>query len=329
MGSLIEGTASGTNRNSMIFKDIPSIYRTSASLEKPFRSLKIEAKDDFFREDCVEKYVDFWKKYAKTGDLRRVLGTEFITHGDLGNLHPGLFSGKTLWVIDGASGLKGQKLDSFCSYIQTANEDHFFLCVEKEAAPKSLEVEAAILFPTLKPWERQPWIVKWIEAFLKKQEKVIAGDAAALLASAFLDNRCALVGELEKLVLYRLNETAITVSDVRAISAIDIQPTMWQLIDALLKKDAKMIATCLLAADMNDIGMLRFVKNQLQKLVIAAQEDSPVKLKSQERQVACIRNLGAHTVIKWINRLEQEDVSIRAGKEENASLLPLFLSFCR
>lgn len=312
----------------MIVKDIPSIYRTLHQLEKPFRVLKIECKDDFFRDDCAEKYIDFWKRYAKTGEIRRVSGVEFITHGDMGDFHPGLFSGKTLWVIEGASSLKGQKVDSFCSYIQTANEDNFFLCVERESAPKVLSVDAAIAFPALKPWERQPWLVKWIESYLKKQGKAIASDAAILLAMGFPDNRRALTSELEKLSLYRLNETAITLSDVQAIGSVDIQPTMWQLIEALLKKDGATVASCLLAADMSDIGLLRFVKNQLQKLIVAVQENSSVSFKSQERQIACIRKLGVHTVIGWINRLEREDVSIRAGKEENASLLPLFLSFC-
>lgn len=313
----------------MIVKDIPSIYRTLHQLEKPFTVLKIECKDDFFREDCAEKYIDFWKRYAKNGEIHRVSGADFIACGERGELQPNLFSGKTLWVIEGAGSLKGQKTENLCSYIQTGNQDTFFVCVEKDSSLKELTADGVICFPALKPWERQPWLVKWIEGYVKKQGKAIASDAANLLASAFPDNRHALTSELEKLCLYRLNEAAIMLADVHAIGAIELQPTMWQLIDALLKKDAPMVASCLQAADMNDIGLLRFVKNQLQKLIVAAQENAAVSFKSQERQIACIRKVGAHTVIGWINRLEREDVNIRSGKEENGSLLPLFLSFCR
>ncbi len=325
MGSIVKRIFEDTVVN---VKDIPTIYRTLHQLEKPFRVLKIECKDDFFREDCAEKYIDFWKRYTTNGEIRRVSGADFMACGERGEFAPSLFSVKTLWVIEGAGSLKGQKTESFCSYIQTAHDDAFFVCIEKDGSLKQLEADGVISFPTLKPWERQQWLVKWIEGYAKKQGKAIASDAANRLAAAFSDDRHALTSELEKLCLYRLNESTITLSDVQAIGAIELQPTMWQLIDGLLKKDAPLVASCLQAADMNDIGLLRFVKNQLQKLIVAAQENAAVSFKSQERQIACIRKLGAHTVIGWINRLEREDVNIRAGKEETGSLLPLFLSFC-
>ncbi len=320
----------------MKISDLSSIYRTLSTVDQPYRLLVIEGSDDFFRDDCKERYVEFWKKKYPDGDVKRVSAADFLAQANQLQEGPSLFGTKTLYIVEGVGSVKGKKSAEIASIAGKAQDDVCFLFLDSDAVPKDLladaqEHGAAFLLPDMKPWERQPFIVSWIQAFVKKREKTIDKDAASLLAQAFPSDRWGLIQELEKLCVYRLNDASISLQNVEEIGNVDLQPTMWQLLDGLLAGDGKVVAHCLLqSSDMHDIAVLRFMKNQLERLLLALESDGPARNKSQERQMAVVRKRGVPTIVTWINKLKMQEVAIRSGLEESAegSLLPFFLSMC-
>ena len=315
--------------------DLPSIYRTLASLKEPYRLLLIEGDDDFFREDCRERYIEFWKKFFSNGEIKKVSASDLLSHRERMQEGASLFGGKTLYVVENVSAVKGKKVVELISVLTQAHPDLYFLFLDSASMPKELFSEAEksgamFVFQPMKPWDRLPFLVQWIGAFVKKRGKVIDKEAATVLAQGYPSDRGGLIQELEKLCMYCLDQPSISMRDVEEIGIVDIQPTMWQLLDALIAGDAKMIATCLVqSSDMHDIAVLRFMKNQLERLLAAAESGNPPKSKSQERQIAAVRKRGKSTIVSWINRIKMQEVEIRSGLSdgEEGSLLPFFLSF--
>jgi DNA polymerase III delta subunit len=320
----------------MKLNDLPSAYRTLASLQEPYPILAIEGTDDFFREDCAERYKEFWKKRFPQGLLHSLSSQDVLSGKGHLQAGPSLFEAKPLYIIDEVSSVKGKKCATLASMIHCAIEDAYFLLIGSETIPKEIIAEAesngaVFLLPQMKPWDRQPFLVSWIQAFVKKREKVLDKDGASMLAQAYSSDRSGLIQELEKLCTYRLNEPSIALQDVEEIGTIDLQPTMWQLLDGLLAGDTKAVVHCLVeSSDMNDIAVLRFVKNQLERLLVAIDAGTPPRNKAQERQLAVVRKRGVRTIVEWVNRLKMQEVAIRSGLEENeeGSLLPFFLSLC-
>lgn len=319
----------------MKYTDLSSIYKQLSVLSEPYPLLVIEGSDDFFLEDCVERYLDLWKRRTD-GEVVRLSAAELLAKGD--HLHGGrsLFGTKTLYIIDDISSLKGKKSAGLSPLLREIEGDLSFLFVDAEAVPQALLEEAdqkgaVFILEAMKPWERQPFIVSWVQAFVKKRGKGIDKDASNVLAQAFAEDRGSLIQELEKLCMYRLNDPSITLKDVEQIGTIDLQPTMWQLLDGLLAGDAKAVTNCLVqSSDMHDIAVLRFVKNQLEKLLQIFEGGAQTRNRAQERQMAIVRKRGKQTLLSWINKMKMQEVAIRSGLEESeeGSLLPFFLSLC-
>jgi DNA polymerase III delta subunit len=315
--------------------DLPSIYQALAATKHPYTVLAIEGSDDFFREDCAARYVELWTTAFPEGELVRLSGPDLLSRlkGDQGG---SLFGTRRLYWVEGGLGGKAKKAEEILSIVQHADGSCFFLFVDSEALPKELtayaeQTGASFSLPPMKPWDRLPLQVNWIQAYIKKRGKGINPEGATLLAKGYAQDRQGLIGEMEKLLTYCLDEPTITVEHVEQIGIIELQPTLWQLLDGVLAGDAKAVASCLTQSeDLHDIAVLRFMKNQLEKLVTTVEEGTPSRNKSQERQLATVRKRGIPTIVSWINRLKMHEVAIRSGVEdvqEGGALLPLFLSF--
>ena len=320
----------------MKVSDLASVYRVLSALDQPYALLVIVGTDDFFREDCCERYLEWWKKKSPGGDIKTISASDLLVHRGLLQQGLSLFGTKTLYVVDELSSIKGKKGSELVSVVRQAQEECYFLFSDAEDGPKDLLADAesrgaVFALPTLKPWERQPFVVGWIQAFVKKREKTIDKEAASLLAQAFSDDRKGLKQELEKLCVYRLTDPVISRGDVEEVGTVELHPHMWQLLDGLLAGDAKMMAECLIQAHgMHDIAVLRFMKNQLERLLTALEEGGPSRSRAQERQLAAARKKGVPTIVSWINRLKMHEVAVRSGMEESedGALLPFFLSLC-
>jgi len=309
-----------------MINNIPAAYTALSKLEKPHPRFALQAKDDFFREDLLEKYLAVCRSHFSKDARIEISALELFSNSQL-LLERSLFNTKKLWIVDKVSALKGKKPAELMKIVEQT--DDYFLFVDADTIPKAVvELSQTIILPAIKPWDRSPLILSWIQAYCKKQGKKISKEAAHLLSLSLSESRQMLVQEIEKISLYCLEKDEISLEDVEAIATIDIHSTVWQLLDSLLQKDRKGLVHAVgHLDDMQDIALIRFVKSQLQKLVIASLGTAPMPSKTQEKRRNLVRRHGVDKVITLVNRLEMEDLAIRSGTDLTPPL-DLLLAWC-
>ena len=316
----------------MIYKDIPSIYKALAVLQEPFRILVADTKESFFRDDCANRYIAFCKQ--RNIDIVRVEPFEIAQHQQDMTEPYSLFQQKKLYVVEDVTSLKEKRLEELFHVLENMREGCYFLAVENGSANKQLidvaQANGAVFsIPPIKPWEKTPFVMQWIAAFVKKRSRTISPQATALLAQGFQNDHHALTTELEKLITGCEDSCCITEKDLQTLGVIESQPSLFALFDAFLKKDAAVLASCLASVQESyDIGLLRFFKSQLEKLIALAESSGEAKTKSQDRQLTLVRAIGLATVISWVNEIKMYEVDIRSGRRDinEETLLALFLS---
>lgn len=82
-------------------------------------------------------------------------------------------------------------------------------------------------------------LILWIQKEIKKRGKSISNDAAVLLSEIKTDDQDGLVNEVEKLVSYIGKRSMVSMGDVEVITGGSVSQTIFELVDALSKKDAK------------------------------------------------------------------------------------------
>jgi DNA polymerase III delta subunit len=316
----------------MIYKDIPSIYKALAALQEPFKILVVDTKESFFRHDCAHRYIAFCRQRGI--DSIRIEPSDIAQHQQDMTEPYALFQQKKLYVVEDVTSLKERGLQETLHSLENLREGCSFLAIENGSANKQLsEIAqangAVFVIPPIKPWEKVPFVTQWITAFVKKRSRSISPKAAALLAQGFQNDQHALVMELEKLIIGCEDSSCITEEDLNTLGVIDAQPTLFALFDAFLKKDAAEIASCFASQqEVYDIGLLRFFKSQLEKLISLAESEGEAKTKSQERQLSQVRAIGLGEIVSWINEIKMYEVDVRSGRREmnEEALLAFFLS---
>jgi DNA polymerase III delta subunit len=309
-----------------MINNIPAAYTALSKLEKPYPRFALQAKDDFFREDLLEKYLGVCRGHFSKNAIVEISAAELSSNSQI-LLERSLFETKKLWIIDKTSLLKGKKPAELMEIVEQS--DDYFLFIDADTIPKAIvSASQAIVLPPIKPWDRPPLILSWIRSYCKKEGKEISKEAAQLLALSLSESRQMLVQEIEKISLYCLEREEISVKDVEAIATIDVHSTVWQLLDSLLQKDRKgLLHAVEHLDDMQDIALIRFIKSQLQKLVIASLGTAPMPSKTQEKRRDLVRRRGVDQIISLVNRLEMEDLAIRSGTDLTPPL-DLLLSWC-
>lgn len=80
---------------------------------------------------------------------------------------------------------------------------------------------------------------KWIMGLLKKENKLITSDALNLLIDKTGTNMENIKREVEKLVCYKYYTEGITVSDVEELCIVQIQNKIFDMVEAVARKDQK------------------------------------------------------------------------------------------
>jgi DNA polymerase-3 subunit delta len=80
---------------------------------------------------------------------------------------------------------------------------------------------------------------KWILGLLKKENKLITGDALDLLLSKTGTNMENIKRELEKLICYKYYDEGITAADVEELCVEQIQNKIFEMVEAVALKDQK------------------------------------------------------------------------------------------
>jgi DNA polymerase III delta subunit len=306
------------------------LYTTIHQLSAFPRFLGIDVKDDFFREDLKLKSIEIWKGCEPSGEICTCSSVELVLKKtELQS--PSLFSSKTLWVVDELS-LPGRKKYALDFIFSTTSCDQYFIFVgEGGSLPSQLvdDVQKRGLLLSgapIKPWEKSSLVEAWVCSYVKKKQKRISSDAAHTLATAFSSDRGGLSQELDKLMLYKKDEATIALPDVEAICSIETKSTLWNVLDAVLLRDIKKIVETLSSLEeCNDIALLRFMRNQIEKFLVA-ESSSTFKTKTQQKQYAQAQKIGQATLLSWIKAFEMHEMAIKSG-EKSVSTDDLYLLF--
>lgn len=133
---------------------------------------------------------------------------------------------------------------------------------------KKSEKSGVILeIPESKPWEREKILAEWVNSRLNQLGKRIQPDACQLLVKQVEGQLALLHNELEKLLCYIGDRNEIVMQDVRAICTHNNVETVWQLGEAIFRRDvaaALRITKALLLEENSLIGFLRQLRGQFQ-----------------------------------------------------------------
>ena len=304
-----------------MIKDIKTAYHFLAELKEPCRILAVQAKDDFFREDLFSKYLYRCSERFKKENIERITAIDLHARRHSLLLEKTFFDTERLWIIEKPSALKGKKPEELAENLK----EDFFVLIDSEIIPKAL-LEAAenkIVIAPIKPWERPPLIAAWIRSYCKKNEMNIANDAAQALAQVHGDQRSNLVQELEKIMTYCHGQTEVSLADVQAVSDLAQQSTLWQLLDALLQQDQRQLLLALEnMEEVHEIALIRFLKNQLQKILIPRLRT--FSSKTQDKRCALAKRIGTSRIISWINTLEMREIALRSGNDQESLMVMLY-----
>jgi len=309
-----------------VINDIPSLFRSLAEPHQ-YSYVCFEIRDRFFCDEAVYRYGQRWEK--EMGIKPRVLsGQTKKVFGQL--MEPSLFQEPRLWMVS-LSSFRSKDLSQLVSVIDVRGANDSFLCFSHESISKELIKNADLMvsISALKPWDRLPLLIQLTAAFYRKQGKTITKDAATFLVENFGQERESFFSELEKVLLYCWSGSSISLHDVEMICDGESRHTMWQLLDALFARNSQQIAQIISqAVDWNEIALLRFLRNQIEKSIVAVEAGASPRNKSQARQLQAVRERGSQYYMRWIDRLETKELELRTGREQFSLevLLPFFIS---
>lgn len=129
--------------------------------------------------------------------------------------------------------------------------------------------KAGIIYeqPEEKPWEKEKTAQEWVVTKAAHSRKSISREAAMTLVKQAGTDTGILYQELEKLILYTGNQTEITVKDIESICVAVNTDSVWQLGEAIFKRDrltALRISKGLMDDGLAFLALLRMLRNQFE-----------------------------------------------------------------
>lgn len=133
---------------------------------------------------------------------------------------------------------------------------------------KAVEKEGIILeFAEIKPWEKEKHLTEWVNKQLTVARKLISYQVCQSLVKRIGNDRVILAQELEKLICYSGEKKEITLQDVEAICSRLHIDSIWQLGEAIFRRDAAaalQTAHALLLEGQALLPLLRQIRSQFQ-----------------------------------------------------------------
>jgi len=119
----------------------------------------------------------------------------------------------------------------------------------------------------LRPWEKEQQIEAWIRTYIQEAGKSVEAAGSSMLARQLGTDKILLQGEMNKLLCYVGDRKKVTAEDVMQICACVNLDTIWQLGEAILRREvgkALSVTRKLVTDGMNVLTLLWQVRSQLQ-----------------------------------------------------------------
>lgn len=184
-----------------------------------------------------------------------------------------LFSPKQVILLQNADKLSAQGRTTLEPYIAKPSPT-LFLIITASAINhstnfyKKAEKSGVILeIPEQKPWEKEKVLLEWVMAEAAAAGKKMDQHVSQCLMKQIGMDQTMLHSELEKLFCYIGERDTVTINDISAICASVNIETVWQLGEALFRRDgstAMRIGKALLDDGTAFLGLLRQIRGQFQ-----------------------------------------------------------------
>lgn len=230
----------------------------------------ILGKDSFLRKSAIELLLKAQKTYdVQTLDGKNLSKKKILTELDAFNL----FSERRLILIEEADKLDKDAMVALETYFEKPNRS---ICLIFSAVSlhhgahfyrKGEKAGIVLEFVEEKPWEKERSIQEWMSAFVESQGKGMDGGALKLLMKFLGTDQELIKREVEKLICYVGTRSQITSQDITAIVSPVASETVWQLGEAIFRRDAQTslcICKSLLLADTSLFLLMRQLRAQFQ-----------------------------------------------------------------
>lgn len=137
------------------------------------------------------------------------------------------------------SGFFKKNPDDLASFLSKAPDTTKFIFVEDEADARLKMYKQVADLGLCVEFTTQPdrYLLQNIGAYLKKADKRMSQDDAAYMLDVIGTDMGKLMSELEKLISYAYEREVITREDIDAICSKNVEDRIFEMIDAIMKKD--------------------------------------------------------------------------------------------
>ena len=236
----------------------------------------IIAKDSFARKEAADKlsHILLADQKAPHFSLKVFQAEQHPMEAVLAELNSGsMFSEKSVLLVQNAEKYsKGvlEKLEPY--FLNPSKKTYLVLCIAALTATttfyKKAEKAGIVLdIPEEKPWEKEKTMQAWLGAQANASGKKMTPQACQALVKQSGTDQATLHQELEKLICYCGDRVEITAQDVAVLCTTVNMETVWQLGEAIFRRDAS--AALRVSKGMLDdgtafLGLLRQIRSQFQ-----------------------------------------------------------------
>jgi DNA polymerase-3 subunit delta len=233
-------------------------------------------KDSFSRKAASDKLIEALLKGEKKRELSQTQfqADEQSIHEILSELDsPGFFAQRRVILINQAEKLTKASLEKLDPYFAKLPPQTYLIlsCNALSASTnfyKKIEKAGVILdIAEEKPWEKEKTLQSWVITEAANQKKTIDPQASLSLVKQIGTDKSLLLQELNKLICYVGDRPSISIQDVDAICISIPLENIWQLGEAIFKRDAASalrISKAMLDEGTPLLSLLRQIRNQFQ-----------------------------------------------------------------
>lgn len=307
-------------------------------------------------EGDVQEAVDLLFRYLFPSGKGKELSLSSFDGGEVqaGELEnalysPSFFSSSSVVWIRQAEKLKKPLQEIIQNYWTRPHPSLIFVMTASNWAKNTLFYKGAekagiiVDFVELKPWEKEKRLIEWVNKQAAVARKIISYPASELLIKRVGHEDAALVHqEWEKILCFIGDKKEITVSDIQAICAYSHADSVWQLGEAIFRRDggaAMRTAHALLAEGQPLLPLLRQIRNQFQteyqiSLMLAqgkqsgdiAQEFPYMKGQILTRHIQQAQHYGAENLRKGLLAIDDAELRSKSFALDETILLELLIT---
>lgn len=190
---------------------------------------------------------------------------------ELGSLS--FFAPKRIIWIQQFDKFKKNALDALEQVLGRLSKSHYLVMTASSLTRttsfyKAVEKVGVLLdLPDSKPWEKEKRLVEWLNHQASAHRKLMAYPVCQQLVKQVGSDQALLQRELEKLLCFIGDRKEITIEDIRAISTYSSSETVWQLGEAIFRREAATalkIGRALLSEGQPLLPLLRQIRSQFQ-----------------------------------------------------------------